>query len=219
MSKSNSRAAYLMRVYTHLLGAGLAFVAIQVLLFRSGIAERWSRFLAPYPWLLVLGAFMIVAWMLRRVVHRKRSLGLQYAALLGFIVAESFLFVPLLYRAESAVPGTIATAAPIALAAFVGLTLVAYFSRVDFSFLGAILRWGFFLALVLIVAATFGLVHLGLLFNVAMLALAGGAVLHDTSRILRRRSRRHVGAALELFASMALLFWYVVRLTRRLAPR
>jgi len=214
-----AKRAYLFRVYAHLLAAGFAFVAIETALFRTGLAKRWSSWLAPYPWLLVLGAFMLVAWALRRVVYRKRSLALQYLALALFVVAEAFLFAPLLFHAETAVPGAIATAAPVALAGFLGLTLVALLSGVDFSFLGALLRWGFFLALILIIAASFGLLHLGVMFNVAMLGLAGGAVLHDTSRLLRRRSRRHVAAALELFSSMALLFWYVVRMTRRLAPR
>jgi len=51
------------------------------------------------------------------------------------------------------------------------------------------------------------------LFSVAMIALAGGAILYDTSNVLHHYPQdRHVGAALQLFASVALLFWYVLRL-------
>ena len=47
-------------------------------------------------------------------------------------------------------------------------------------------------------------------------ALAGVAILYDTSKILRDFPEdRYVGAALQLFASVALMFWYVLRLTSR----
>jgi FtsH-binding integral membrane protein len=46
-----------------------------------------------------------------------------------------------------------------------------------------------------------------------MVALAGAAVLHDTSKVLHHFPEdRYVAAALELFASVALMFWYVLRL-------
>ena len=41
-------------------------------------------------------------------------------------------------------------------------------------------------------------------------------MLYDTSKVLRRYRRdRYVAAALELFASIAMMFWYAVRLFRR----
>jgi FtsH-binding integral membrane protein len=46
-----------------------------------------------------------------------------------------------------------------------------------------------------------------------MVAFAGAAILYDTSNILHHYSEdRYVAAALELFASVALMLWYVVRL-------
>ncbi len=46
-----------------------------------------------------------------------------------------------------------------------------------------------------------------------MIAFAGAAILYDTSNVLHHYPEdRHVAAALELFASVALLFWYVLRL-------
>jgi FtsH-binding integral membrane protein len=42
---------------------------------------------------------------------------------------------------------------------------------------------------------------------------AGAAILYDTSNVLLRFPEdRYVAAALELFASVALMFWYVLRL-------
>ncbi len=46
-----------------------------------------------------------------------------------------------------------------------------------------------------------------------MVALAGAAILYDTSNILRHyHEDQYVGAALELFASVAMMFWYILRL-------
>ena len=59
---------------------------------------------------------------------------------------------------------------------------------------------------------------LGPLFSVAMVALAGAGILYDTSNVIHHYPEdRHVAAALELFASVALLFWYVLRLVTSVA--
>ena len=86
-------------------------------------------------------------------------------------------------------------------------------TRKDFSFLGGVLRWVGIMALVAIVASVLFGLRLGTWFSLAMIALAGGSILHDTSRIIRYWPYdRYVGAALELFASVALMFWYILRL-------
>ena len=60
--------------------------------------------------------------------------------------------------------------------------------------------------------------RLGTWFSVGMIALAGASVLYDAQQIHRRRFRRdrYVAAALRLFASIAMMFWYGLRLMRRL---
>ena len=69
------------------------------------------------------------------------------------------------------------------------------------------------LALVAIVAGVIFGFNLGTWFSVGMVGLAGAAILYDTSNIIRRFPEdKHVGAALQLFASVALMFWYVLSL-------
>lgn len=54
---------------------------------------------------------------------------------------------------------------------------------------------------------------LGTLFSVAMVVLAGTSILYDTSNIIRHYPEdRYVGAALQLFASVAMMFWYILRI-------
>jgi FtsH-binding integral membrane protein len=137
----------------------------------------------------------------------------QYAALGTYVLVWSVLFVlPLAYAAIS-VPGAITSAAQVTVLGFAGLTAVVFTTRKDFSFLGAVLRWAGLCALLLIVAGLIFGFQLGTFFSVAMVAFAGGAILFDTSNVLHHYpENRHVGAALQLFASVAMLFWYVLQL-------
>lgn len=211
--RQEQRAAFLTRTYGHLLGAIVAFTAIEAFFFQSGLAYPMAQSMLSVSWLLVLGGFVVVSWLASGVAHRAKSLPVQYLALGGFVVAEAIIFVPLLVIADLRVPGAISSAAMVTIAAFCGLTWVAMSTGKDFTFLGGLVRWGLVLALVGIVAAVIFGFELGTWFSVAMVGLAGAAILYDTSKILHHYPQdRHVAAALELFASVALMFWYVLRI-------
>ena len=211
----DARAAFLTRTYTHLLGAILAFAGIEIFLFSSGLAQPIAGALlnAPGGWLMVLGAFVIGGTVASSVAARAESKGAQYAALAGYIVLEALIFVPLLYIAFLQVPSAIGNAAWVTVFGFSGLTAVAFFSGKDFSFLGSFIKWAGILAIVAIVCGVLFGFNLGLWFSVAMVGLAGASILWTTSRILREYPQdRYISASLELFAAVALMFWYVLRI-------
>ena len=138
---------------------------------------------------------------------------LQYLALSGFVVAQAIIFVPLLYYAKEVAPGVISSAAIVTLVGFAGLTAIVFFTKKDFSFLRGVLIFGGLCAMILIVSSLIFGFDLGLAFSVGMVAFAGAAILYDTSNVLNHFPEdRYVGAALELFASVALLFWYVIQI-------
>lgn len=211
---AGTRGQFLLRTYNHLLGAIAGFTLLEVLYFKSGVAETMARAMLGVNWLFVLGGFVVVSWMASRFAHRAESLGAQYAGLGLLVFAQSIIFVPLLYVANYyAEGGVIESAALITLVGFAGLTAIVFWTRKDFSFLRGVLLWGGVVALLAIVGgALFGFA-LGTWFSVAMIGLAGAAILHDTSRILHDfPENRYVAASMELFASVALMFWYVLRL-------
>ncbi len=211
--ETDRRATFLTRTYSHLLGAILGFTVLEVMLFTNGLAEPIARTMLGGSWLVVLGAFMLVSWLASRAAMNATSLATQYAALAGFVVAEAIIFVPLLYIANTTAPGTIQSAALVTMMGFVGLTAVAFSTRKDFSFLGGTLRWIGVMALVLIVASVIFGFELGTWFSIGMVTFAGVAVLYDTSNVLHHFPEdRYVGAAMQLFASVALMFWYVLRI-------
>lgn len=209
----DTRDRFLVRTYNHLFGAMALFALIEVGLFTSGLALPIARAMMGTSWLLVMGAFVLVSWLATRAAHQAESLSTQYLALGGFVVAESIIFVPLLLIANTYAPGAIQSAALVTLFGFAGLTGIAFWTRKDFSFLGGLIRWGGILALVTIVAGVIFGFQLGVFFSVAMVGLAGAAILYDTSNIMREYPEdRYVGAALQLFASVAMMFWYVLRI-------
>ena len=211
----DARAAFITRTYLHLFGAILLFVGIEFLLFSSGLAQPMAEAMLGTNWLLVLGAFMIVGTFADRVAARAQSKAAQYGALVAFVAAEAVIFVPLLFIAAyyTSDPGVIGKAAWVTLLGFGGLTAVAFTTGKDFSFLGGLLKWAFILAIVAIVAAVLFGFELGTWFSVAMIGLAGAAILYQTSNILLHYPEdRYVAASLALFSSVALMFWYVLRL-------
>ncbi len=215
MAYPSDRANFIIKTYLHLFGAIGAFVALLVFYFTTPVA---AAILAMIPagqagWLLVLGGFMLVGWLASRTAATAQSLTAQYAALAIFVLAESVIFVPLIWAANTAFPGALQNAAIVTMLGFTALTAVAFITRQDFSFLRGILVWGAICALGLIVAAAIFGFQLGIIFVVAMIAFAGAAILYDTSNVLHHYPEdRYVGASLELFSSVALLFWYVLRL-------
>jgi FtsH-binding integral membrane protein len=210
-----ARARFILRTYGHLLGAILAFAALEVFLFTSGLAVPIAGAIAGsgMGWLLVLGGFVVLGALFRSLAHSTRSLTTQYAGLSAYVVLQAIIFVPLLVMAESVAPGAIKSAGGVTMLGFAGLTAVAFTTRRDFSFLGAVVRWGMIVALIAIVAAAIFGFTLGTFFSVAMVGLSGAAVLYDTSNVLHHFDEdSYVAASLELFASIALMFWYVLRL-------
>jgi FtsH-binding integral membrane protein len=208
-----SRGRFIARTYNHLFAAICAFTLIEIGLFKSGLAERIASAMLGHSWMIVLIGFMALSWFARSVVHKTTSKESQYAALAVYVVGWSIMFVPMLFIADKYAPGAIASAAVITFIAFTALTLVVFITRKDFSFLRGLLMWGGIIALATIAGgALFGF-QLGTFFSVAMVGLAGAAILYDTSNVLHHYPEdRYVAASLELFASVALMLWYVLRL-------
>ena len=141
----DARATFVGRTYSHLFGAIMAFTFISILLYQMEIGEPLLRLMGGM-WLVALGLFMVVGWVFRGVAHSAKTLPMQYVGLGGYVVAESIFFCPLLFFiADARFPGSatvIRDAAVATLIGFTALTLIAFMSRKDFSFLGCVLKWG-----------------------------------------------------------------------------
>jgi FtsH-binding integral membrane protein len=218
-----NRAIFIRRTYAHLAGAIITFAILETILLQSSLGEQMLNFIFSYRfgWLMILGAFALVGRLARNFAGNVSSLSVQYVGLSIYVVAEAIIFVPLLYIARAySDPTLLPNAIVLTGFLFAGLTATVLITRTNFSFLTGILTTGGFVALGLIVCSAIYGFELGVVFSGAMILLACGSILYDTSHILHSYAEdQYVSAALDLFASVALLFWYVVRIMIQLSRR
>jgi FtsH-binding integral membrane protein len=207
-----ARSQFIWKCYAHVAGAILAFAAIESYLITSGIAASMFEVMMG-NWLIVLGAFILVSWGATHVAHRLESTAAQYAAFAVFVFAEALIFAPMILLAISMNPAMLESAAVVTIVGCGGLVATAMITRKDFSFMRGLLVWGGMLALGAIVFSLIFGAHLGTWFSVAMIGFAGIAVLYDTSNIMHHYpTDKYVAASMALFASIAMMFWYILRL-------
>ena len=208
-----ARARFIARTYNHLFGSIVAFAVIEFALFATGLAVPIAASMLSVSWLFILGGFMLAGWVASRAAHTARTLPAQYAALAAYVVVESLIFLPLLVIANHVAPGAISSAGLVTILGFAGLTGIAFYTRKDFSFLRGVLMWGGVGAMLLIFGGVIFGFQLGLFFSVAMVVFAGAAILYDTSNVVHHFPEdRYVAASLQLFSSVTLMFWYVLRI-------
>lgn len=219
---ASDRAAFIRRTYAHLAGAVLAFTMIEVAIFKllpeAVLNQTLGLFRSPVGMIALLIGFIAIGWVARSWAHQGGSQGIQYLGLALYVLFEALIFVPILYVVTRILPPEqgehiLQEAVIMTLSLFGGLTAAVLITRKDFSFLGNILSIGCFLMLGFAIAALIFGFNVGLLYCFLGVALACGFILYDTSNVLHHfRTDQHVAASLELFASIALLFYYILRI-------
>ncbi|MEO1030248.1 MAG: Bax inhibitor-1 family protein [Bacteroidota bacterium] len=212
------RAAFYRKTYAHVAGGVLVFILFEYLLLQSDTVVNFMLSMTEgYKWLLMLGGFMLATNYAESMALRTTDKNKQYLAYGIYIFFEALIFVPLIYIAiaymgEAGIE-ILNQAAIVTLALFTGLSAVVLVTKKDFSYLRTGLMVGFFIAIGLIVAGTLFGFNLGLWFSVGMCLLAGGAILYQTSNLVNKYGvEDYIPAALGLFASLMLLFWYILRI-------
>jgi len=206
------RSNFIWKCYAHVVGAILVFAGIEGYLLQSGVANSIAVMSQNSP-MLFLGAFVLVGWGGTHLAHKLESIQMQYAVFAVFIFIYAVVFSPLLLMAMLYAPGMIDTAAGITVLASAGLIATVMITRKDFSFLRGLLVWIGMLAIVGIFGSIIFGFHLGTWFSVAMIGFAGAAILYDTSNIMHHYPQdRYVAASMSLFASIAMMFFYILRL-------
>jgi len=208
-----TRQKFLNTTYYHLLGAILLLVGIEVFLFKSGLAQPIAKTLLSVNWLIILGIFMVASGFADNIAHKNAGKTTQYLAMFAYVSLWAVMLVPMLAIAMVRDPSIIQSAATVTLLGFGALTAIVMFTGKDFSFMRSLLMWFGGAAIIGIVASVLFGFTLGTWFSVAMIAYSGAAILYNTSKVLHDYPKaRYVGAALSLFSSIALMFWYVAQI-------
>lgn len=209
------RAAFIRRTYSHLSGAILAFTVLEAIAQQTGLPAFGLKFLGVswFAWLMVMAGFTAIARIAEAWADSNMSRHQQYLGLGVYVLAEALLFAPLLRLAQyywgTAV---IYSAALLTLMLFTGLTVAVFAIQLDFDWIQAAFYLGGFLAFGLIVCTIVLGFQFGVIISAATILLGAGSIVYQTSSVMNRyRTDQHVAASLALFAAIALLFWYVVR--------
>ncbi len=217
------RVAFYKKTYTHLAMAVLLFVIVEWFFFQvDAIVEFAFSMTQGFRWLIMLGGFMLATSFAERMAFKNHNINQQYLGLLLYVIAEAFIFIPLIkiamMIAESGGENILYQAAILTLSLFTGLSAIVLITKKDFSFLKSALTIGFFIALGLIVGGMIFGFNLGLWFSAGMVVLASGSILYQTSNMVHKYAEdQYVGASLGLFASLMLLFWYILSILMRLS--
>lgn len=213
-SSDTEKADFYKKTYSHLALSVLAFIGVETILLRTVPVEVIAMMFGQrYTWLLIIGVFWLASVLANRW-SLSQSRSTQYFGLGFYIVLEAVIFLPLIYMAAATAGGqVIFQAATLTIAMFAGLSIVAFTSKRDFSFLRNIMIIGGFIAIGLIVAGAIFSFNLGLWFSVGMVILASAGILYETNKLQNTYTTgQYVGASLQLFASIMLLFWYILRI-------
>ena len=215
MSTEEQKASFYRKTYIHVALAILAFIFVETALLMVVPAELIMGMVSQkYVWLLIIGGFWLAS-MLAEKWTMASSRSMQYAGLGFYVLLEAIIFLPMMYIAlvYTGSGKVILQAGLITFMLFLGLTGVALTSKRDFSFLRSVLIIGGFISLGLIVAGMLFGFNLGLWFSVGMVFLAGASILYQTNQLKNfYTTEQYVGASLQLFSSVMLLFWYVLRI-------
>ena len=211
----SERAAFIRKTYLHLAGAILALIGLEAFLLSQPWAIKMAATMMSGSWLLVLGGFMVVSWLATSFASTPGNRGMQYLGLGLYTVAWAVMFLPILLIAKQMTGDNtlILKAGIVTGAVFLGLTMVAMVTKADFSFLRGFLLVGGIVAVGAIVCGVIFGFSLGVWFSAAMVLFASASILYNTSNILHNYSTdQYVAAALSLFGSVVMLFWYILRI-------
>ncbi|HAO09364.1 MAG TPA: permease [Chryseobacterium sp.] len=213
-AKEVEKAEFYKKTYLHVALGILAFIGVETVLLKTVPPEVIGlMFQGKFTWLLIIGVFWLAS-VLANKWSLSQSRSVQYMGLGFYILLEALIFMPMIYIAVVNVGGSIIyQAAMLTIAMFAGISFVAFTSKRDFSFLRNIIVIGGFISLGLIVGGMIFGFDLGLWFSVGMVILASATILYQTSKLKDSYTTdQYVGASLQLFASIMLLFWYILRI-------
>lgn len=210
------RTDFYKRTYLHVAMAVLAFMVVESFLLKFIPGEMIGMMLGgSYVWLFIIGLFWLGSFIANKFAF-SLSRSAQYFGLGLYVLLEAVIFLPMIYIAmeQNGAENIVMQAAILTLSMFGGLTALVFMSGYDFSFLRTGIVIGGFVALGLIVIASiFGGLNLGAWFSLAMIVLASASILYQTSQIKDHfTTDQYVGASLQIFSSIMLLFWYLLRL-------
>ena len=95
---NEERIVFYKKTYAHVAGGVLAFILFEYLLFQSDAIVNFALSMTQgYLWLVMLGGFMLITNYAESMALRTTDKNKQYLAYGIYILAEAFIFIPMIY--------------------------------------------------------------------------------------------------------------------------
>lgn len=213
-----AQSTLITKTYVNLSLAVLAFAAIEAAVFMFAGVNNIAAYVSANSRMVsfvLLGLCIGGPFLANMMLGSNPSRFGQYCLLGFYVLLYAAIFLPILTFAMimTGDGSLIFKACGLTASIFTALSAAVFFTRKDFSFLRGFLVFAGIAALILIVASLIFQFSLGVWFSVAMIVLACGYILYDTSNVIHRVGEGgDVLAAIALFGSLMTLFFYILRL-------
>ena len=208
------KAKFIRKTYLHLAGGILLFILLEILFLNTEwIVGFGISVFHGWWWLLMMIGILSITSASEAWATNSTSRWIQYLALVIFVIAEALLFVPMIVVAMNITgdDSLVRHAAFLSLFLFSGISGVVLLTKKNFSILRNFLMISGMLALGFIILGLIFKFTIGLWFSFAMVGIAGGSILYQTSNILYKyNTEQYVAASLGLLGAILLLFWYIL---------
>ncbi len=207
------RASFIKKTYLNLAIALFIFALIEYFLMSFEPAVSLAATMVEgRNWIIVLLAAMAVSWGANKLAVSETSLLVQYLGLYIYVFLQAIICLPLLLLANAVAPDTIVHAGVLTAALSIGLMLTAAITGSDFSILRGVLAISSLIILGLVFTSILFGFELGIFFSAGVILFAAGGILYQTGQLSKNYAyNQYVASALGLFASVILLFFYVLR--------
>lgn len=211
---ADEKTAFYKKVYAHLGAYILGFILTSVVFYEMEIGYKILDVIeeSSFYWILMLGAFWGVSWIGDHFSEHPTN-GMPYAGPAIIILAEATIFSPLFAWVNYYHSGVLDNAIFASIVIVGAMIFAVHKSKANFEPIGAMLKVGSIVGFGFILSAIVFDFSLGSIFSWIMLALAGGYVLYDTSKIIHEYEKnQYVLASTRLLMSSLFFFWYVIRI-------
>lgn len=134
---NEEQVAFYKRTYSHVAGGVLVFILFEYLLLQSETVLNFALSMTQgWRWLVMLGGFMFITNYAENMALKTVDKNKQYLAYGLFILAEAFIFLPLIYIAIAYTESfdLLNQAAIVTLALFTGLSAIVLITKKTFHF-------------------------------------------------------------------------------------
>lgn len=214
-SSDDLKVQFYRRTYLHVAAYMAIFAGLIAGMMVVGIDQAMMQLMASSKWVYlgIMMAFMFGVGIVEGFVARTQDVTMKYVGAGACLLLYALFSVALISFVVNYTTNVLPTAVLITLSIAVALSVIAFTTRKDFSFLrSGLMMVGIAMVVMIVASIAFGF-ELGSWFSIIGILYASGCLLYTTSNMIHHYTPdQYIEASVQLFGSLWLLFMYVLQL-------